>query len=350
MKNYFYILTLFIALTFTACSSTQPTTKQITFKNFPLHFIGVTPGANCEIKYQLDIFSDNVYFLRELCLKNGVSSKTYDDIGRWDIEAQNRLLLKGSKERPRYFYLLDENNIELMDLEGKKIDSKLNYTLKNTPNAISIEPTLFMSGMYSYIADSANFTECNTRKSFSVSFTKEHLALESAYLKTKIAPGQELKVTVEGSLKLMEGVDEQGLIPTLVVEKFINIIPKEVCQHPYSGANLTNTYWKLTRLNTKPILNDTTQNKEAYIVFNDSKIQGNSGCNSIRGSYTLDGDKISLSDKGMMMTRMFCRGSKESEFLQALHKMYNYKIKGEYLEVFDKDGIQLMRFESVYIY
>ena len=95
-----------------------------------------------------------------------------------------------------------------------------------------------------------------------------------------------------------------------------------------------------------------TQNnrREAHMVLSQGKVRGNSGCNGMGGTYILDGDKLSFSDKGMAMTRMFCEGSVEVEFLQAIKAMYSYKIQGEYLEIFDKNGVNLARFESVYLY
>ena len=78
-------------------------------------------------------------------------------------------------------------------------------------------------------------------------------------------------------------------------------------------------------------------------------IQGSSGCNKIRGHYTLADDKLSI--KGVMiMSRMFCKGSIEAIFIKALDSMKSYKIKGEKLEIFDESGESLAQFETVYLY
>ena len=205
------------------------------------------------------------------------------------------------------------------------------------------------SGMYSYMADAAMFKECSTEKKFSVAFEKDHISLERAYLNTRKEAGEYVKVILEGKIVLRDGMDGKTDVPTLIVKKFINIIPKEACQNQNSKASLENTYWKLTVLNDKPLPNTKPLAREAYMILNQGKIKGNSGCNGMGGTYKLDGNKISFSDKGMMMTRMFCKGSVEVEFLKVLKKMYMYELKGEYLEIFDKNGTKLARFESVYL-
>jgi heat shock protein HslJ len=207
----------------------------------------------------------------------------------------------------------------------------------------------FKSGMFKYMADAAVFTDCSTKKSFPVAFEGDYISLEKAYLKTIQEAGKAIKVNVEGEIVLRNGMDGKVDIPTLVVKKFINIIPKEVCQNSKSEANLENTYWKLTLLNNQAIPHTKVNTREAYVILSQGNIKGNSSCNGLGGTYKLDGNKISFSDKGFMTTRMFCKGSVEVEFLKALKQMYKYKLKGEYLEVFDKEDIRLARFESVYL-
>ena len=206
------------------------------------------------------------------------------------------------------------------------------------------------SGMYSYMADAAVFKECSTGKKFSVAFEKDHISLERAYLNTRKEAGEYVKVKLEGEIVLRDGMDGKIDVPTLIVKKFINIIPKEVCQNQNSKASLENTYWKLTVLSDKPLPNTKAFARETYMILNQGKIKGNSGCNSMGGTYKLNGNKISFSDKGMMMTKMFCKGSAEVEFIKALKNMYRYELKGEYLEIFDKNSARLARFESVYLY
>ena len=131
----------------------------------------------------------------------------------------------------------------------------------------------------------------------------------------------------------------------------LHVESKEASFKKYPNkVSLTNTYWKLTVLNGKAITQTQHNKREAHIVLNQGKVKGNSGCNGLGGKYILNDNKLSFSDKGFFTTRMFCKGSRENEFLNALKNMHNYKITGEYLEIFDKDDVKLARFESVYLH
>jgi copper homeostasis protein (lipoprotein) len=206
------------------------------------------------------------------------------------------------------------------------------------------------SGMFSYMADAAMFVECGTNKRFPVAFVDDYISLEKAYLKTVQEAGKAVKINVEGEIVLRDGMDGKVDVPTLIVKKFINIVPKEVCQNPKSEAKLTNTYWKVTVLKDKAVPYTKPNTREAYMILSNGKVKGNSGCNGLGGAYTLDRDKLSFSDKGFVSTMMFCEGSIENEFLSALREIQRYELKGEYLEVFDKNDNRLIRFESVYLY
>jgi heat shock protein HslJ len=116
-----------------------------------------------------------------------------------------------------------------------------------------------------------------------------------------------------------------------------------------SKANLTQTYWKLITVQSKKVTFSKGNPREAYIILKaNGNLKAHSGCNSTNGTYISSADKLSTNG-AMMMTRMFCQGSLESEFISALKKMYRYKIDGEFLEIFDKDGNSLARFKSVYM-
>lgn len=108
---------------------------------------------------------------------------------------------------------------------------------------------------------------------------------------------------------------------------------------------LEKTNWKLLTLNNQTISKPVSKSREAYIIFDSEKISGNSSCNNMRGSYVLDGNKISLSPNGMMMTMMFCEGSVENEFLSVLKEMYTYKIMTHCLFLYNKQGEEIAKFK-----
>ena len=324
-------------------------TKELSTE-YPLHFVGSIPRADCQMKYQLDLFDNRTYFLREECFKDGVSTKTNDDIGRWYSDNENRVVLNGTKIKAKYFFIVNETTLEQMDLKGKRVISKPIHQLKHTGNIQSIEPKLLIQGVYSYMADAAILYECATGLSFPVAFEKDNRALEKAYINAGASAGQTLKVYLDVQISDRKMQDCSVKQSTIIVEKFLKMIPKEKCQNPYSKAKLKETYWKLTQINSKPLPLSKSSRREAHMILSsDFKIKGSSGCNSFHGTYEQEKETLKLI-KPMMMSRMFCKGELEQEYMKVLEEMRSYKIQSEYLEIFDKDGANLARFESVYLY
>lgn len=350
MKKLFVWIFILVGLISVSCSSTTPKVKEITFEKPLKHFVGLLPAANAQTQYQLDLFENKTYFIRTFGIKNGVKGKSYDDIGSWEHDEHNRIVLKSGREAPQYFYVLNDKTLELMDLEGKRIDTKLDYKLKLSDTASRLEPRVFMSGMFRYMADAAIFEELITGVKYPVAMEEDYLSLERAYIHERKVAGESIRTYIDGQIMLKNPMEGDKKVPTVVVKKFINIDKKSVCINSKSQANLTGTYWKLVHVSAKEVKNPQSQKREAHMVLFNSKLRGNSGCNSFSGNYVLDENNLSLADKGLMMTRMFCKNSIENDFLEALRAMKHYKVSGECLEVFDENLIPLARFESVYLY
>ncbi len=327
------------------------------FSDFPLHFLGLLPGNNCENQYQLDLFSNNAYFLRAVCFKDGESQKTSDDIGRWSYdEATKELILSGDREGKDFFAVLDSKTIEKLTSEGVQINSTLNFKLEDSRTAKTIEPRVFMHGMYQYTADEAIFRECLTGFKLPVVFEGDHAALERAYLGSHIEPGSPLKVHLDGSIVQRQVTDGTGTKAHLLVDHFIKTIPRETCGNPYSTASLTNTYWRLTELNGLAVGRMTPMLREAHLVFHNEhkgvkRVAGSTSCNSLSGTYKLVGHEIYLDQEPLAMTMMACpEGNIEKEFVTMLKEVKGWKISGEHLVLFGDDELQILgRFEATYL-
>lgn len=72
------------------------------------------------------------------------------------------------------------------------------------------------------------------------------------------------------------------------------------------------------------------------------KLTGNTGCNTMFGSFTTEQNKVTFS--GLGMTKMFCEGVKESEYTTSLEKVATYRIDEHKLRFFDANGKELLRF------
>ena len=214
--------------------------------------------------------------------------------------------------------------------------------------ASAVVPRLAMRGMFVYMADAANFRECESGQRWPVAREGAYRDLESAYLDMRRQPGEELLADIDGHVLTMPSM-EQGAPPRhhLVVERFIGFFPGETCGRPGATEQLPGTYWRLTRLEGKPIIL-AEQQREPSLVFQSGqkRLTGFAGCNRLTGGYEINGDQLGF--RGVVSTRMACTQGMDTEtaFLQALGKVRGWKIAGQHLELYDESGNQVARFEA----
>jgi uncharacterized lipoprotein YbaY/heat shock protein HslJ len=205
-----------------------------------------------------------------------------------------------------------------------------------------------LRGLYSYMADSGLFEDCETGQRLPVVQEADNAALEAAYSAARPAPGATLLAIVDGRIedrKPMEG----PVRPMLIVERFVSIAPG-ACSDGRPTATLENTYWKLMRLGSQPVTVADNQREPHFVLQSETKrVSGSGGCNRMMGSYTLDGDKLAFSQ--MAGTMMACPEGMDLEqaFHAALQKVAKWRIDGETLELFDAAGVSVAGFESRYM-
>jgi copper homeostasis protein (lipoprotein) len=314
----------------------------------PASFIGELPCADCPgIRYHINLFPDRVFFLRTTHLGRGDDAAP-DDIGSWVVSSdRTMLLLKGGREAPAMFRIRDENTLRMLNVEGRDIESPLNYDLQRSKNFEPLEPRLTMRGMYRYFADAGLFTECLNGRGLPVAQEKDNATLESTYVKARLKPGEELLVNLEGQIAMRPKMEGQGTQPSLVVERFIGIWPGEKCPARFSPAPLENTYWKLTRLGDNPVTIAAKQGDPHFILDSKTKrIIGSGSCNRFTGSYQRSGDRLTFGK--LATTFMACPEGMEieRELMAALEQVKSWKIFGEHLELLDGNAGFLARFAA----
>jgi uncharacterized lipoprotein YbaY/heat shock protein HslJ/uncharacterized lipoprotein NlpE involved in copper resistance len=315
----------------------------------PATFAGDLPCADCPgIRYHLNLWPDRVFFLRLTYRERATS----DDIGSWTVSSDGRVLvLKGGREAPEQYLMQGANTLRKLDMEGREIQSGLNYDLTRTASLEPFEPRLSMRGMYRYMADAGRFRECSTYREMPVAQEGDNAALESAYSMTRGQPNEELMVSLEGRIAERPRIEGGGIEQVLVPEKFLKIWPGETCGQRFATAELVNTYWKLTRVGDEAVVVRENQ-REAHLILrlDEQRVGGSTGCNQITGTYRLDG--ASLLFGPMASTRMACEAAisaTETRFLQALMAARRWSVRGEHLELYDEAGRLLARFESRYM-
>ena len=314
----------------------------------PASFEGELPCADCPgIFYRLDLFEDRLFFLRTTYLGRGADA-VRDFLGSWEMDGETgNLTLFTGEETPRFFRLVDPDTLRMLDTGGREIESSLDYDLRRKEGLAPIELRLTMRGMYSYMADAAMFEECLSGRRMPVALEADNIALEQAYLEARREPGEPLLVSLQGRLAQRPPMEGDGLVLTLVPERFLGIWPGETCGARGSVSELENNYWKLTRLGDQsvPVLEG---QREPHVVFHseNGRVAGTGGCNQFSGAYEIDGEEISFG--AMATTMMACPDGKDVDLalMAALEATRSFRRTAHHLDLFDKDGEIVARFEA----
>jgi uncharacterized lipoprotein YbaY/heat shock protein HslJ len=115
------------------------------------------------------------------------------------------------------------------------------------------------------------------------------------------------------------------------------------------NTELTNTSWRLTRLQSQPAQRFENQREPQIVLTVDNRVTGSDGCNRITGSYRHASSDLTFAQ--VATTRMACMNGMEQagRYTTALSNVARYRIAGRHLELFDSTGALLLRFEAVFV-
>ncbi|MBS3746290.1 MAG: YbaY family lipoprotein [Wenzhouxiangellaceae bacterium] len=315
--------------------------------DFPAQFAGTLPCADCPgIDFRLDLLADGVYLLRQTYQDR--DGGPFYDVGRYLVTSRrDRIALHGGREAPMRFAISDSDTLRMLNRDGGRIESELDYSLSRQPELPLLEPRLLLRGEYRYLAGAGRFRECLTGLDMPVAAEADNRALEAAYLEARDTPGEPLLVSLEGQIAQRQPMEGPGPVPTLVPERFIGISPDLDCPSPVSAATLENTYWRLIQLNSSAIERFPNQREPHLILRESGELAGSDGCNRLIGRFEASGRSIGFS--GLAATRMMCaEGMDQAQaFRDTLELASHFRIVGNQMEVLDEDENLLMRFEAV---
>jgi copper homeostasis protein (lipoprotein) len=219
--------------------------------------------------------------------------------------------------------------------------------LRRAPAAPPLEPRLHLRGSFVYFPDAARFTECLTGRGYDVAMQGDYLALERAYSATRREPAEPVIATLDGRLGLAPAIEGGGFRPTLFVERFDQMWPRETCGTPFATASFTETWWALTRLDGQPVTAEMFQT-EPHLVFLEEggRFAGSGGCNRVAGTWRADGTTLTLMPGPMTM--MACERGMDTErrLVDLMRRAQGYRIAGSHLELVDAAGNTLVRAEQ----
>ncbi len=114
-----------------------------------------------------------------------------------------------------------------------------------------------------------------------------------------------------------------------------------------SSVKLEDIRWKLKTLNGNKIFTPES-GKDIFIRFSsaDKRVNGFAGCNNFFGTYKSDKNDIAIGP--VASTEMYCEAmmKTEMEFFKSLSAAKKFKIKGNYLQLYDSVKM-ISKFEMI---
>jgi heat shock protein HslJ len=112
------------------------------------------------------------------------------------------------------------------------------------------------------------------------------------------------------------------------------------CSSADITKDLQGSEWELTSINAKVLNKSELMNGLPTITFGEGGVlSGSTSCNRFNGSYKIEGANISMQPGAM--TKMFCPGSTEQDFLNAMSRINGYKLENEKLFLLDGSMITM---------
>jgi heat shock protein HslJ/uncharacterized lipoprotein NlpE involved in copper resistance len=251
----------------------------------PASFQGLLPCADCPgILQTLNLYPDGRFTLRLVYLDRGPEAH-FDETGRFRLSpAGDRLHLdRDEGQGPDQYAVRGDGVLRQLDLEGREIESQLNFDLRRTAELVPLED-------------------------------------ETA------------------------GAAPSGEAPGVAM------IPAGAPGG--RGAVLEDRPWRLVRLDEEPIAPGPGQDAAVlHLVSAERRIQGETGCNRLLGTYQLAEESLRL--LGLATTRRACPGGAgdlERAFVGALEATVRWRIvdgpAGDQLELYDEQGRVRARFTA----
>ena len=307
----------------------------------PARYSGVLPCADCPgIRFDIDLRPANVYFLRMTYLGT-TPERVYDDIGAWSLASDLRTIaLRGARQSPMLFLIVNGNTLRKLDAEGQVIESELNYSVTREATYAPLSPEVPLRGMYVKSVEGTTVEECTTGMKLTLE-GPQAAGLEAEFGKLRASSSRAALVAIEG--KIESGDGSTGTLTPSGTGKFW---PSETCGARGVTHELEGSRWVLVRVSDQAVITEEGK-PEPYVVLQSTtkQIVGHGGCNRLSGGYSIAGDALKVTE--ITTTRMACpEGERENVFLNALETVTRWRLLDNQLVMLDKANKEVLQFEA----
>jgi len=365
--NKVILLSAFMFLIIIGCSSapeTIPDTKQTTFLTNGI-WLGMLPCADCEgIDYQLNLKND--FTFKQKSAYKGKSEELFIDEGNWSFVSDSIISVDGSDDRK--LFLVTGKDLILLDQDGNRIESDFEekYHLHKDPSTVSetneveevkpviaVQETIEMNWQHyqEKFLSGIDFIARGNEPNWTLEIDFEKLMSFATMDDIKInTPAVEGIKAQDSDVTLYRAKTDSGELVITVIrdncednmsgEKFsykVRVEAKKSADANYKTFEGCGKFLYDMRLYDIYVMEEMTGfnlKKEKLMKgmptfeFNltDMRFGGHAGCNSLSGSITVVGNKITFGS--LMGTLMACPNMKiEKAVVEALNqKTVTYSI------------------------
>jgi heat shock protein HslJ len=302
------------------------------------------PGPSA-VRYQLDLFADDSYFLRTTTVAGGAAG-TADTIGSWVLSSDRRaIILEGTAGQRETFAIQDARTLRRVAIGDQAVVSGAR-DLRRASRFTPVDIRMTMRGVYRSTDNGGTFTECRTGQRWAVSPGAGAEQLTTASQASRAAQDPAVLATVDGHVR---PAGSPGSPLMLEVGRVVETSSEGACEPRFAAAPLENTFWRLTRLGEQAVPQAQKTAVEPGLTFRDSPraFGGNGGCNHLAGGYQVGQEMLLLQPVGTLRACQDGSGAEtEQLFRTALTDTRTYRILGRTLELLDAERQTLARFEA----
>jgi heat shock protein HslJ/uncharacterized lipoprotein NlpE involved in copper resistance len=336
MKNLFLISIVAVGLA--ACQKKSKNAEPITFQKAMGTYEGIMPCADCSgIFTHLELL-DSVTYLKETRYI-GKSRKTFHTKGSWKIINDSTVQLNSSGLQE--FYTFKNAKLTLQNAEGKNLGNASLMQAMYQPKLKSDSTFLFEAN-----GEQASWRLlANAERVIFVTDNNDSLAfVKPVYEQTEAEvtiQAQLYNERIKVTLKSLGCINNNQSYQTYVTqidwkEKLYNGCGDMLNENHIHGK------WVAEEISGWSFPKDNKQELVPFIIFNPftKSVSGFTGCNRFSGTYKQT--QNSLDFGALASTKMYCNGSAENFFLQALKEANAFELRNDNLIIKKEDEVLMV--------
>lgn len=356
MKNFLKTLTMLTLAGLAVACQNQNSQEQVALEGSK--YQGIIPCADCPgIALTVSLQDDGQFKTSSMYI--GESSRKFIEKGLWEVKDDTLLVLNGDSETPRLFDI-NSSSLTMLQADGKAVTGQLaTHFILHKADSTKIDKNIWQDERDKGI----DFHATGNEPFWAVSIDFEgSMLFQTMEGDTVEVPVPEMKADEQSKARVFKAKAESdsivvSLFPVGCVDSmsgwvFDYFVRAKIGDKQYEGCGdfinpdyNINEIWALYSLNGNKIEKENIKFTLPYLQFSvaKQKVYGNTGCNLLSGSFSIQDSSISFSK--MATTKRACMDENlEQPFLKALNAVNNFELaNGELIFLNQSDTLMVFR-------